>query len=151
MSDVAFEDLTDVAVTFATMIGCVLWIILAHFPAHCDIRNARELLQTIREAEITPPSRQCKGHFLVWGAPSRQPREISTQAAAPRTADSMGTCLAGPIILNHPSGRGSLRFQSRRSKKFPGKMSWKLFWKNVLEKRLVRKFCFPVRENGVLS
>ena len=54
--------------------------------------------------------------FSFRGHPVDSP-ERSTQAA-PRTADSMGTCLAGPIILNKPSGRGSLHFQSRRSKKF---------------------------------
>lgn len=75
--------------------------------------------QTTRATEIAPPSRQCikNGIFLVSGAPVDSP-ERSTPAA-PQTADSMGTCLAGPIILNQPSGRGSLHIPKSQVQEIP--------------------------------
>ena len=77
----------------------VIRIVLARSPARGDMENAGERLHTIRATGMAPLSRNCeKCRFLHFGVtPAIDGPEDSAQAA-PRTANSMGTRLAAPIL-----------------------------------------------------
>ena len=94
----------------------VISIIWAHFPTRGDMENTRERLETTRATEMARPRKNSKKaqFFSFWGYLLYN-SEGSTQAA-PRAADSAGTCLDAPILEPALSSRVTAipKSQSRR-------------------------------------